>query len=228
MRNHQREPPEPASALFPMREDRKRWDDILTRELALADERIAEGTVTPTLDFTSFRGELADFDFRTPCPMEALMSWTIMQLERGVVHLTHPRYFGLFNPAPTFPAQCADRIAAAFNPQLATSTTSPAAVEIESHVIRSIGRRAGLSPEAAGHFTTGGAEANYTALICALTRSNAGFASEGARAFSGPPVFYTSRESHLAWLKIAHQAGIGRSAVHLVATDGSGRWTRTR
>jgi glutamate/tyrosine decarboxylase-like PLP-dependent enzyme len=36
-------------------------------------------------------------------------------------------------------------------------------------------------------------------------------------------MFYTSKESHLAWLKIAHQAGIGRSAVHLVATDGSGR-----
>ena len=29
-------------------------------------------------------------------------------------------------------------------------------------------------------------------------------------AFSGPPVFYISRESHLAWVKIGHQAGIGR------------------
>jgi glutamate/tyrosine decarboxylase-like PLP-dependent enzyme len=36
-------------------------------------------------------------------------------------------------------------------------------------------------------------------------------------------VFYISNESHLAWLKIAHQGGIGRSAVRLVATDGSGR-----
>ena len=185
MRNHNCELPESISPLFPMRENCKYWDDILTRELALAKERIVKGSVTPTLDITSFRGELANFDFQTPCPMGRVMSWTITQLERGVVHLTHPRYFGLFNPAPTFPAQCADRIAAAFNPQLATSSTSPAAVEIESHVIRSIGRRAGLSPEIAGHFTTGGAEANYTALLCALTRSDAGFASEGARAFKG-------------------------------------------
>jgi glutamate/tyrosine decarboxylase-like PLP-dependent enzyme len=36
-------------------------------------------------------------------------------------------------------------------------------------------------------------------------------------------MFYASKESHLAWLKIAHQAGIGRCAVRLVATDGSGR-----
>ena len=89
--------------------------------------------------------------------------------------MTHPRYFGLFNPAPTFPAQCADRIAAAFNPQLATATTSPAAVEIEAHVIRAVARRAGLPPETGGHFTTGGAEANYTALICALTPGEPGF-----------------------------------------------------
>jgi glutamate/tyrosine decarboxylase-like PLP-dependent enzyme len=197
--------------------------DILTRELVRADKRIAAGPVTPTIDLASFRRELAAFDFETAQPLPALLGWTISQLERGVVHLTHPRYFGLFNPAPTFPAECADRIAAAFNPQLATATTSPAAVEIEAHVVRAVAGRAGFPPDATGHFTTGGAEANYTALLCALTRADARFAIEGARAFDGPPRFYVSRDSHLAWLKIAHQAGIGRAAVRLVATDGCGR-----
>ncbi|MFZ0676445.1 pyridoxal phosphate-dependent decarboxylase family protein [Candidatus Binatus sp.] len=191
--------------------------------LLRANERIAEGPVTPALDLADFKSELADFDFRRPRPLGELLSWTIEKMEHGLVHVTHPRYFGLFNPAPTFPAQCADRIAGAFNPQLATSTTSPVAVEIEAHVIRSVARRAGLPPEAAGHFTSGGSEANYTALLCALTRATPEFATKGARAFSGPPVFYVSQESHLAWLKIAHQAGIGRSGVRLVATDGLGR-----
>lgn len=215
--------PRPAPALFPVREDRERWDDFLTRELARAHECVTEGSVTPTLNLASFRSELAGFDFRAPRPLGELLPWVIAQMEHGVVHVTHPRYLGLFNPAPTLPAQCADRIAAVFNPQLATATTSPAAVEIEAHVIRSVTQRAGLPPESAGHFTSGGAEANYTALLCALTRSNPGFAADGARAFAGPPVFYASRECHLAWLKIAHQAGIGRSAVRLVATDGTGR-----
>jgi len=221
MGNHG-EPSKRTSALFPAREVRERWDDFLTRELACANERIAAGSVTPTLDLVAFKRELAGFDFRTPRSLGELLSWIIAQMEHGLVHVTHPRYFGLFNPAPTFPAQCADRIAGVFNPQLATSTTSPAAVEIEAHVIRSVGGRAGL-PRAGGHFTTAGSEANYTALICALTRSNDGFATEGARCFRGPPVFYVSSESHLAWLKIAHQAGIGRSAARLVATDGCGR-----
>ncbi len=191
--------------------------------LLRANERVAEGPVTPALNLADFKSELAKFDFRNPRPLGELLSWTIDKMEHGLVHVTHPRYFGLFNPAPTFPAQCADRIAGAFNPQLATSTTSPVAVEIEAHVIRALARRAGLPPEAGGHFTSGGSEANYTALLCALTQATPEFATKGARAFDGPPVFYVSQESHLAWLKIAHQAGIGRSAVRLVATDGLGR-----
>jgi len=72
-------------------------------------------------------------------------------------------------------------------------------------------------------FTSGGSEANYTAMLCALTRAHPEFAADGARAFAGPPVFYTSKECHRSWVKIAHQAGIGRSAARLVATDGTGR-----
>ena len=217
-------PPAPRrSALFPPREDQQRWDDLLSQELARADAQVAVQSVAPTIDLAGFKRELAGFDFETPRALDAVLEWTVAQMECGIVHVTHPRYFGLFNPAPSFPAQCADRITATFNPQLASSTTSPVAVEIEAHVIRAFARRAGLPPEATGHFTTGGTEANYTALVCALTGAAPRFAAEGARAFPGPPVFYASRDSHRAWLKIAHQAGIGRSAVRLVATDGAGR-----
>ena len=209
--------------LFPARDDRERVDDAPHAGPCQCQRAVVSGPVTPTLNLAAFRNELASFDFRAPQPLEDLLSWTIAQMEHGLVHVTHPRYFGLFNPAPTFPAQCADRIAAAFNPQLATFTTSPVAVEIEAHVIKAVTQRAGLPAEATGHFTTGGSEANYTALICALTRANEGFATDGARAFAGPPTFYVSRECHLAWLKIAHQVGIGRSAVRLIATDGHGR-----
>src|SRR5256885_2105058 len=163
--------PPPVPALFPARGPRERLDDHLTRELALAGERIARGSVMPTLDMARFRRELAGFDFKNPRPIEPLLEWAIAQLEHGVTHMTHPRYFGLFNPAANFPSQCADRIAGAFNPHLASSGSSPAPVEIEAHVIRAFARRAGLPAEASGHFTTSGSEANYTALVCPLTRA---------------------------------------------------------
>lgn len=208
---------------FPSRADRRRIDDLLTTYLDGAQERVVHGSVVPTFDVAQFRRELAEFDFTGKPPFDETLFWTITQLEHGLVHVDHPRYFGLFNPTPTFPAQCADRIAATFNPQLATWTTSPAAVEIESHVIRAVAERVGLPPGSSGHFTTGGAEANYTATLLALSKLCPDFASHGARAFAGTPVFYVSRESHLAWIKIAQQAGIGRAAVRLVETDGSGR-----
>jgi glutamate/tyrosine decarboxylase-like PLP-dependent enzyme len=216
-------PREPNPTLFPQHAERERVNDWLTREILKARNRIVSGPVTPTLDLEAFRRELAQFDFALPRGIDEVLSWTIDNMEHGLVHLTHPRYFGLFNPAPVFPAECADRIASALNPQLASSATSPAAVEIEAHVIRAVARRAGLPIEAAGHFTSGGSEANYTALLCALTQIEPGYAQHGARAFSGAPVFYCSHECHIAWLKIAHQVGIGRSGLHLVATDGRGR-----
>lgn len=193
------------------------------RCLAEAHDRVVKGSVVPTWNFGHFQAQLAAFDFEHPQGVDQILAWTIKQMECGIVHVTHPRYFGLFNPNPNFPAQCADRIAAVFNPQLASSTTSPAAVEIEAHVIRAMATRIGFPLDARGHFTTGGSEANYTAVVLALTRACADYASYGTRAFTGVPVFYVSRDCHLAWLKIAHQAGIGRSALRLIATDGSGR-----
>ena len=213
----------PVHELFPDPATRTSISDRLTRELESALARVAHGPAAPVTNAAAAQAALARFDFADPQPLDALLTWAIGQLEHGATHMTHPRYFGLFNPAPSFPAECADRIAGAFNTQLASATTSPAAVAIENHVIQAVAARAGLPAGAAGHFTSGGSEANATAVIAALTRACPGYAEHGVRAFAGPPMIYVSRESHLAWVKIAHQVGIGRAGVRLIETDGHGR-----
>jgi glutamate/tyrosine decarboxylase-like PLP-dependent enzyme len=216
--------PDPVATLFPPAQERLRIEDWLTRALLAATARIQAGPVTPTHDVAAVGRELAAFDFTDPMSADAALAWVIERLQAGIVQMHNPRYFGLFNPGPTFPAQCAERIAGTFNPQLASSASSPFPVALENHVIRTVGIRAGLpAAEACGHFATGGSEANYTALLCALTRADRGFASDGVRAFAGPVTFYTSRDCHIAWLKIAHQAGVGRAALRLVDTDGRGQ-----
>ncbi|MBV9344726.1 MAG: hypothetical protein JOZ03_07025 [Gammaproteobacteria bacterium] len=215
--------PPPAAALFPDAPTRLRIEDALTRALLAATRRVEQGSVLPTLSREQLRAELAPFDFDTPRALESLLEWVVARLEHGVVHMNHPRYFGLFNPPANFPAQCADRIAGAFNPQLASSGSSPLPVEMEAHVIRALAQRAGLPPGSGGHFTTAGSEANYTALVCALTHAEPRFAREGVRAFGAPVAMYTSRECQPAWFKIVHQAGIGRDGLRLIATDGRGR-----
>ncbi len=215
--------PHAVSALFPSAAERSRVDTWLTEELLRALARVQAGPVTPTIDVARFRTELDSMDFEHPRPLEEMLRWSIERLEHGIVQMSNPRYFGLFNPGANFPAQCADRIAGAFNPQLASSASSPVPVALESHLIRAVARRAALGEAATGHFATGGSEANYTAMVCALTAAHPGFAADGVRAFGGAPRFYTSRECHIAWLKIAHQAGVGRSALRLIDTDGLGR-----
>jgi glutamate/tyrosine decarboxylase-like PLP-dependent enzyme len=219
-----RDEPLPAAepALFPSLAERRRIENRLTEALAQAHGQIRTGPVTPTLDIAAFRAELETLDFNRPRALEDMLDWTVARLQSGIVQMSNPRYFGLFNPGATFPAQCADRISSTFNPQLASSASSPVPVELENHVIRVVGRRVGLA-KPAGHFATGGSEANYTALLCALTEGHAGFAADGVRAYGGPVRFYTSQDCHIAWLKIAHQAGVGRSALRLIGTDGHGR-----
>jgi glutamate/tyrosine decarboxylase-like PLP-dependent enzyme len=215
--------PEAIPALFPSAADRDRIGSWLNAQLEASLKRIQAGPVSPTVDMLDFREQLAGFDFNAPRPLEDALRWAIGHMEHGIVQMANPRYFGLFNPGANFPAQCADQIAALFNPQLASSASSPVPVALENHVIGAIARRLGVGDDAAGHFATGGSEANYTALLCALTGAHAHFSADGSRAFAGPVRFYTSRDCHIAWLKIAHQAGIGRAALRLVDTDGRGR-----
>src|ERR1700687_118805 len=108
--------PGPVVALFPSAEERARVDELLSRQLAETMAAIAAASVVPTIDMMRFRNDLASYDFATPRPLVESLEWTLAQLRHGIVQMTHPRYFGLFNPAPSFPSLCADRIAGAFNP----------------------------------------------------------------------------------------------------------------
>jgi glutamate/tyrosine decarboxylase-like PLP-dependent enzyme len=213
--------------LFPDESSRNTIEQFLLERLRIARNRVLTGSVSPNFALETFQAALKSKNFQRPENMQELLEWVISSMETGIVHPTHPRYFGLFNPQPTFPAICADMIAADFNPQICVWSHAPVAVEIENHVIGKIAERAGLPVNSRGHFTSGGSEANCTAVVCALTSANTEFAQMGARAFEGQPKIYVSRESHLAWFKIAHQLGIGRNAVCLVPTDGLGRMDTT-
>lgn len=216
------------SNLFASEASRESIEGYLLNRLKTARSNVLAGNVSPAINMDEFRAELASKDFQQPEALESVLEWTISSMENGLVHTTHPRYFGLFNPAPTFPAICADYIAAEFNPQVCVWSHAPVAVEIENHVIQRLAERVGFSSGAGGHFTSGGAEANNTAVVCALTSSNDEFANKGARAFAGQPRIYVSKESHLAWYKIAHQLGIGRASVRLIDTDGNGRMNSSK
>jgi glutamate/tyrosine decarboxylase-like PLP-dependent enzyme len=112
-----------------------------------------------------------------------------------------------------------DALAAMYNPQLATWRTSPAANEIERHTLGWLKRKFGLPDEAAANFTSGGAEANLSAVIVALTAAFADYGEHGLRGLAAPPAIYVSGEAHHSFNKIAHMTGLGRRAIRTVSVD---------
>ena len=148
----------------------------LWRELVGAIETSIEDSdelpVFAEQDAAEVRAFLERLDFDTPLePIEALR-FAVEGLSRYTVNFRSPRYFGLFDPAPSTMGIVAETLAAAFNPQLAAWLATPFAIEAERTLLRAFGSRFGLSADATdGTFTSGGAEANHTALLTALTRA---------------------------------------------------------
>ena len=214
----------PPTEIWPPHDERVAALASLGALLNTVVDALPAGAVAPPCDPAEVRAAVAAVDFDRPTDIISAARSIIGLLKGGMVHTMHPGYFGLFNGTSTFPGIVADLITAQLNPQLSVWSHAPLPVEMERRVIAEISALFGWSAaQSAGHFTSGGAEANHSALLLALTRAAPGYASAGARAFPGAPRAYASAESHLAWLKIAHAVGIGRDALRLIGTDGQGR-----
>ena len=135
------------------------------------------------------------------------------------VQVTHPRYFGLFNPSVTLASVIADTLVAMYNPQLANWRTSPAANEMERHTLGWLAAKFGLPENAIATFTSGGTEANLSAVIVALTRAFPDYGEHGLRHLHAQPSIYLTEETHHSFSKIAHMTGLGRRALRTIPTD---------
>jgi glutamate/tyrosine decarboxylase-like PLP-dependent enzyme len=140
-------------------------------------------------------------------------------LRKWQVHVTHPRYFGLFNPSVTVASVVADFLTAMYNPQLAAWRTSPAANEIERHTLQWMAGKFGLPADSVANFTSGGGEANLSAVVVALARAFPRYLEHGLRGLPATPAIYVTGGTHHGFLKIAQMTGLGRSAVRTVAVD---------
>ena len=217
------DPPPARGLLLEDAERRALWDQTLAAIERYTAE-IPGARVTPELDLEALRRALARLDFEAPMDPAAAVDLAVEGLWSQQVHTPHPRYFGLFNPAPTSMGIAADTLVAAFNPQLAAWSHNPFANEVERHVIRRLGSRFwpadGAHPgDIDGTFASGGAEANHTALLTAFAAAFPETAESGLRALRGDPVVYISTEGHHSFHKAARSSGLGTRAVRAIATD---------
>lgn len=181
---------------------------------------IAAGPIVPKVAHDEIRNYLASrFDFQHPVPLNEAVADVEQMLRNWQVQVTHPRYFGLFNPSVTLASVVGDLLVAMYNPQLATWRTSPAANEIERHTLGWLTAKFGLPSNSLASFTSGGGEANLTAVIAALTRAFPEYGENGLRGLASSPTIYLTAETHATFNKIAHMTGLGRRALRPVAVD---------
>ena len=185
--------------------------DEIRSDFTQVQSDIANGPILPTVTAEEIRTYLAArYDFNQTLPLEDVIADVEKMLRTWQVQVTHPRYFGLFNPSVTFASVVADTLVAMYNSQLANWRTSPAANEIERHTLGWLSAKFGLPRNAIATFTSGGTEANLSAVVVALTRAFPGYGEDGLRHLDAAPSIYLTAEAHHGYNKIAHMAGLGR------------------
>ncbi len=160
-------------------------------------------------------------------------------IDRGF-HIPSANYFGLMNPTPTYMAVLAEALVSALNPQLASLARSQFASTLEAETIGWIASRFGWHktvgdapalPDAIlcdGTFTSGGNEANFTALALAISHHFPNAIEDGIATIGARPVLYASAESHHSLEKSAGLLGLGRKALRRVPVNDSLRLDTAR
>jgi glutamate/tyrosine decarboxylase-like PLP-dependent enzyme len=193
-------------------------DEIRTVFAAVQGE-ILRGPIYPDVTPEEIRRYLVSrYDFARPMDMDDVVADVEEMLRKWQVQVTHPRYFGLFNPSVTLASVIAETLVAMYNPQLASWRTSPVGNEIERHTLGWLAAKFGFPADSLATFTTGGSEANFSAVLVALTRAFPEYGDDGLRCIGGTPAIYLTDEAHHSFTKIAHMAGLGRNALRPIAT----------
>jgi aromatic-L-amino-acid decarboxylase len=195
------------------------WERLLS-EVESFPTQLRYLPVSPRATPKEIRSSLEGrYSFKEPVPLDVIVADVARLLRHWTVHVTHPRYFGLFNPSVREAGILGEALAALYNPQLAAWSHAPAANEIERHTLRCLAASLGMNPEAvSANFTSGGAEANLSAVLAAMAHHFPDAEEAGVAGLRSRPAIYVSGESHHSFVKIARMTGLGTGALREVPT----------
>lgn len=136
----------------------------------------------------------------------------IERLERDVLSdankYYHPMYMGHQTSAPLPVGVWMESVIGALNQSLAVSEMSPTGTAIEHRVIKWMSTLVGYGPGAGGTLTSGGTEANFTAMLAARNSALPNVLEEGVGA--DPPFVVYGEHAHYAVTRAIGQLGLGK------------------
>jgi aromatic-L-amino-acid decarboxylase len=142
----------------------------------------------------------------------------------GITHWQHPSFFAYFPANASGPAILGDLLASGLGVQGMLWATSPAATELETHVLDWLARLLDLpehflsSADGGGVIQHSASDAALVALLAALHRVSGG-ATERDGVAAGRYAVYTSAQTHSSVEKACRIAGLGSDALRKIDID---------
>lgn len=173
-------------------------------------------------------------------PFDALLGDFQRLILPGITHWQHPSFFAYFPANHSPPSILAEMLTSALAVNGMNWATSPAATELETHVLEWLRGMAGIPSGWAGVIQDTASCASLCALLCAREAATGGEINEtglagrerdfrsddgmpvelqGANRANAALVAYVSDQAHSSIEKGAKIAGFGRSNVRVIETD---------
>lgn len=170
--------------------------------------RAGEGQVSTPLSADALAQRFAEEFPRDGSPVAEILE----RLEREVIadanKYYHPMYMGHQTSAPLPVGIWMESVIGALNQSLAVWEMSPTATMIEHRIVAWLAGLAGYGDGAGGTMTSGGTEANFTAMLAARNAAVPGALEDGIGA--DPPLVVYGEHAHYAVTRAIGQLGMGR------------------
>ena len=135
----------------------------------------------------------------------------------GMTHWQHPSFFAYFPANATPPSILAEMATAVLAAQCMLWQTSPAATEMETHLLDWVRQMIGLPPQFQGVIQDSASSAVLCALLTARERATGWQSNEVGLRNLPQQAVYASSETHSSLEKAVTIAGLGRDSLRKIA-----------
>lgn len=173
-----------------------------------ASTRSGSGQVSTPLSSEEIAPRFEEDLPRDGRPLAEIIERLEMQVVRDANKYYHPMYMGHQTSAPLPIGIWMESVIGMLNQSLAVWEMSPTASMIEHQIVAWLAKLAGYGAGSGGTMTSGGTEANFTALLAARNAALPNAWEDGVG--TDPPVVVYGEHAHYAVTRAIGQLGLGR------------------
>jgi aromatic-L-amino-acid decarboxylase len=202
---------------IPIAEFRKHLSDV-TEWIATFRENIRDLRISPNEPPGSIRAKLCGVAPESGESLDDILRDFREIIMPGITHWAHPMFLGYFGATTTNPGILAEMLTSALNVNVMMWSTSPAATELETHVLEWLQQWLQLPNDFSGVTYDTASVGSMHALAAAREKAAPETRKHGLTSRSALRV-YVSDQAHSSIVKAAIALGVGEENVRKVESD---------